>query len=126
MGIDLAKMRVIYPGIELPTEKPADAAANFAVLAKIFPSLKADVPIVTYLGRQDAEKGIDLLLYAVKMLKQRGVNLQLLCVGGSRFGGPYMDSCKQIPEHLRLRRFWTRRGRAPERIPAPPTPPGSP
>jgi glycosyltransferase involved in cell wall biosynthesis len=64
---------------------------------------------VTYLGRQDAEKGIDLLLYAVKMLRERGVRLQLLCVGGSSFGGQYMDSMKQIAEHLRLGVFWKRR-----------------
>lgn len=109
MGIELARMRAIYPGIELPEEKPADPAANFAVLAKIFPSLKPDQPIVTYLGRQDAEKGIDLLLYAVKILRERGVKLQLLCVGGSSFGQKYADSCKHIAEHLRLNVFWKRR-----------------
>ena len=109
MGIDLAKMRVIYPGIELPEEKPADPAANFASLQKIFPSLKADLPIVTYLGRQDSEKGIDLLLYAVKILRERGVKLQLLCVGGSSFGQKYSDACKHIAEHLRLSVFWKRR-----------------
>jgi len=109
MGIDLHRMKVIYPGIELPTEAPADRATNFQILAKIFPSLRNDLPIVTYLGRQDAEKGIDLLLYAVKMLRQRGLPLQLLCVGGSSFGGQYMQSMKQIAEHLRLGVFWKRR-----------------
>lgn len=109
MGIPLERMTPIYPGIELPKEEPADFATNFAIASKIFPSLKADVPIVTYLGRQDAEKGIDLLLYAVKMLRERGVPLQLLCVGGSSFGGQYMDSMRQIAEHLRLNVFWKRR-----------------
>jgi glycosyltransferase involved in cell wall biosynthesis len=109
MGIDLDRMTPIYPGIELPEEAPVDAAANFAMLKEIFPSLKPDVPIVTYLGRQDAEKGIDLLLYAVKILRSRGVKLQLLCVGGSSFGLKYADACKAIAEHLRLVVFWKRR-----------------
>ena len=109
MGIDLARMRAIYPGIELPLEKPMDAGVSFGALAKIFPHLKPDQPIVTYLGRQDAEKGIDLLLYAAKILRERGVTLQLLCVGGSSFGQKYADSCKHIAEHLRLNVFWKRR-----------------
>lgn len=109
MGIDLDRMKAIYPGIELPRDEPADFGANFKILAEIFKSLKPDVPIVTYLGRQDAEKGIDLLLYAVKILRERGVKLQLLCVGGSSFGGQYMDSMKQVAEHLRLIVFWKRR-----------------
>ena len=109
MGIDLTRMRSIYPGIEMPREKPADAATNFAALSQLFPSLKPDLPIITYLGRQDAEKGIDLLLYAVKILRERGVKLQLLCVGGSSVGQKYADSCKHIAEHLRLNVFWKRR-----------------
>jgi glycosyltransferase involved in cell wall biosynthesis len=109
MGIDLQRMKVIYPGIELPKEAAVDRGIGFQMLSKIFPSLRPDQPIVTYLGRQDAEKGIDLLLYAVKMLREKGVPLQLLCVGGSSFGGQYMESMKQIAEHLRLVVFWKRR-----------------
>jgi glycosyltransferase involved in cell wall biosynthesis len=61
---------------------------------------------VTYLGRQDPEKGIDLLLYAVRMLADRGVKLQLACVGGSSFGLQYRKSMEAIAEHLRLTVFW--------------------
>ena len=109
MGIDLASMRAIYPGIELPEPKVDDPDADFRTLKEIFPSLKPNIPIVTYLGRQDAEKGIDLLLYAVKIIRERGIKLQLLCVGGSSFGQKYSDSCKHIAEHLRLSVFWKRR-----------------
>jgi glycosyltransferase involved in cell wall biosynthesis len=110
MGIDAARMRPIYPGIELPpVGGPRNPAADFELLRGIFKSLRPDVPIVTFLGRQDAEKGIDLLLYAAKLLQQRGVPFQLLCVGGSSFGQHYNKACEQIAEHLRLAVFWKRR-----------------
>jgi len=109
MAIDPAGLRAIYPGIEPPPVVPATAEADFATLKGIFPSLRPDVPIVAYLGRQDAEKGIDLLLYAVRMLKERGVEAQLLCVGDSSFGMHYRRTLEQIAEHLRLNVFWKRR-----------------
>lgn len=62
--------------------------------------------MVTYLGRQDPEKGIDLLLYAARMLGERGVKLQVVCVGGSSFGLQYRKSMEAIAEHLRLTVFW--------------------
>lgn len=128
MGIDASKVRAIYPGIELPEEEKGTGAipqsglaasaasvsgkpqseinADFAALKKIFPSLQPDLPLVTYLGRQDPEKGIDLLLYAARMLAERGVKLQVVCVGGSSFGLQYRKSMEAIAEHLRLTVFW--------------------
>ncbi len=125
MGIDASQLRAIYPGIELPEAAPhattlyGDGSANldlarspdFALVKKIFPTLRPDVPIVTYLGRHDAEKGIDLLIYAARMVRERGHLLQLVCVGGSSFGDNYRGLCKQIAEHLRMNDivFWKRR-----------------
>jgi glycosyltransferase involved in cell wall biosynthesis len=108
MGLNGSRMTTIYPGIELLPRVPlADASpTDFGLLKTIFPSLKADIPIVTYLGRQDPEKGIDLLLYAARMLADRGVRVQLACVGGSSFGLQYRKSCEAIAEHLRLTVFW--------------------
>jgi glycosyltransferase involved in cell wall biosynthesis len=99
MGIDSTRLRAIYPGIELPTstDKP-----RFDVLYKKFPKLTLDQPIVTYIGRQDSEKGIDLLLYAAKMLQERGVRMQLVICGGTSFGERYRYVLKHISEHLRL------------------------
>ncbi len=57
---------------------------------------------MTYIGRQDSEKGIDLLLYAAKILAERGVKMQLVICGGSSFGQRYRDVLKHIAEHLRL------------------------
>lgn len=80
--------------------------SDFASLKTIFPSLHPEIPMVTYLGRQDPEKGIDLLLYAARMLAERGVKLQVVCVGGSSFGLQYRKSMEAIAEHLRLTVFW--------------------
>jgi glycosyltransferase involved in cell wall biosynthesis len=110
MAIDPAKVRAIYPGIELPEGSAVRAAGSakedFESINAAFPSLKPDVPMVTYLGRQDPEKGIDLLLYAARMLGDRGVPLQVVAVGGSSFGLQYRKSMEAIAEHLRLKVFW--------------------
>lgn len=111
MGIDPHKLRPIYPGIDLPPASELgtrNSEQDFQALTakRMFPSLKPDIPLVTYLGRQDPEKGIDLLLYAVKMLADRNIPLQLACVGGSSFGQQYRKVMEAIAEHLRLTVFW--------------------
>jgi glycosyltransferase involved in cell wall biosynthesis len=106
MGIDASRLTPIYPGIELP---PAGTKPDIAALREALPGLRPDVPIVAYFGRQDAEKGIDLLLYAVKLLQEQGVPLQLVACGGSSFGLKYRDVCEQIAGHLRVRVAWRRR-----------------
>ena len=108
MGIEPVKLRPIYPGIDLPPagNDGASKTEDFATLNKIFRSLKPDLPLVTYLGRQDPEKGIDLLLYAARMLVDRGLRFQLACVGGTSFGLQYRKSMEAIAEHLRLTVFW--------------------
>jgi glycosyltransferase involved in cell wall biosynthesis len=106
MNIDPTKLTTIYPGIELPSDagKP-----SFEVLREKLPTLDPNVPIVTYFGRQDTEKGIDLLLYATKMLWDRGVKFQLVICGGTSFGWTYQEICRTIAAHLRLSIFWKRR-----------------
>jgi glycosyltransferase involved in cell wall biosynthesis len=106
MGIDPAKMTTIYPGIELP---PAGSRPSFEVLREKLPALDPKIPIVAYFGRQDSEKGIDLLLYATRMLWDRGVKFQLVICGGTSFGWAYQEICKTIAAHLRLGIFWKRR-----------------
>ncbi len=102
-GIDPTRLRAIYPGIELPGNQSEDKP-DFKVLFPKFPLLKLDPsePIITYIGRQDSEKGIDLLLYAAKMLQERGHKFQLVICGGSSFGERYRETLKHIAEHLRV------------------------
>lgn len=104
MGLDPARLTVIHAGIVLP--KPQDRPPSFDTLSAAFPGLRPDVPIVAYFGRQDPEKGIDLLLYASRMLRERGVEHQLIVCGGTSFGQRYHDICRQIAQHLRLSVFW--------------------
>jgi glycosyltransferase involved in cell wall biosynthesis len=57
---------------------------------------------VSYIGRQDSEKGIDLLVYAAKILEHRGLPVQLAICGSTCFGDHYREAVRQIAEHLRL------------------------
>ncbi|HUB27337.1 MAG TPA: glycosyltransferase family 4 protein [Tepidisphaeraceae bacterium] len=106
IGIEPSRLLPIYPGIELP---PLKERPEFSMLLKLFPRLRPDLPIVTYFGRQDSEKGIDLLLYAAKLLAMQGVQMQLLVCGGSSFGWKYGQVCREIAGHLRLFVRWKRR-----------------
>lgn len=64
-------------------------------------SIKADTPIITYLGRQDSEKGIDLLLYAARLLQKRGHKFQVVVCGPETFGS-YRKTCEDIAGHLEI------------------------
>jgi glycosyltransferase involved in cell wall biosynthesis len=106
VGLDRARLTTIYPGIVLP---PPQTKPPFALLTEKMPGLDPAIPIITYFGRQDTEKGIDLLLYATRMVKDQGASMQLVICGGSSFGWSYQEICKQIASHLRLSIFWKRR-----------------
>lgn len=99
MDLDRERLRVIYNGIELAhdNEKPP-----FAVLNTVFPDLKEGTPIVSYIGRQDSEKGIDLLLYAAKLLEARRIPMQLVVCGSTAKGQSYRNAIVDIADHLRL------------------------
>ena len=106
MGLDVDRTVAIHPGIDLPdTTSPPP----FEALLTKLPELRPDVPIITYFGRQDSEKGIDLLLYAARMLQERKVPFQLVACGGSSFGLRYREVCEEIARHLRVRVMWKRR-----------------
>jgi len=106
IGIKRDRITVIYAGIALP--RLSDHKPSFDVIVRKMPWIRRDVPIVTYFGRQDSEKGIDLLLYAARMLKDRNVAYQLVICGGSSFGKSYHEVCRQIGRHLRLSVYWNR------------------
>jgi glycosyltransferase involved in cell wall biosynthesis len=105
-GIDRDRFVTIYPGIDPPA---AGSKPPFSDLTEKMPTLDPAVPIVSFFGRQDTEKGIDLLLYAARLLKDRGVKMQLVICGGSLFGLDYHQNCRQIAQHLGLSVFWRRR-----------------
>lgn len=99
IGVDASKLRVVYNGIDLPeqNDKPA-----FSILKTVFPNLNESIPIVTYVGRQDVEKGIDLLLYAVKLLEAHQIPMQLVICGSTAKGVSYQNIMVSLTDYLRL------------------------
>lgn len=100
VGVARQKLCAIPPGVP-PAGPMAIAKARELVKSK-FQEYRAETPLVTYLGRRDVEKGIDILLYAAAILKRRGVRFQLAICGPSLWGDHYGRVCQQIAEELRL------------------------
>jgi glycosyltransferase involved in cell wall biosynthesis len=92
----------IPPGVDLPEPRDRDQARR--ELAERFADREFDParPLLTYVGRQDSEKGIDLLLYAAAILEKRGKPVQLVIAGPTLFDSRYGEVCKQIARNLRL------------------------
>ena len=104
VGLTSDQLVMIPPPIEDPHPIPMEHAE--ALVEKHFPGFQAGVPLVTFLGRQDAEKGIDLLLYAARMCHDQGHAFQLLICGPTANGQASHAACRQIAEHLRLNVLW--------------------
>jgi glycosyltransferase involved in cell wall biosynthesis len=100
VGLLPTELSVIPPGV--PVDQPLCRAEARARVQSQFPQYRPALPLVTYLGRQDSEKGLDLLLYASRLLVDRGVQLQLALCGPTAFGDTYRRACAQIAEHLRI------------------------
>ena len=104
IGVPEASLRAIPPGI--PVEFTWDRAAAIERVAEAFPEFRREIPLVTFLGRRDTEKGIDLLLYAASILRQRGVEFQLAVCGPTLFGDSYGQICRQLAVDLRCPVMW--------------------
>lgn len=89
LDIALGRLKLLHSGVEVHrlTFRPP-----LWMLKNSFPALIDDLPIVTCLGRQDVNRGLDLLLYALKQLKTRGIEVQLV-VGGDTPGD---DACRKV------------------------------
>jgi glycosyltransferase involved in cell wall biosynthesis len=104
IGVPESSLRAIPPGIPAPTTIDREAAVDF--LALRLRGFRRDVSLVTFLGRRDTEKGIDLLLYAVSILRRQGRDLQLAVCGPTLFGSHYGDICRQLAIDLRCQVLW--------------------
>lgn len=100
IGLDAQGLVTIPPGV--PVGEQVDLGNSHRRIAAHFPQYRPDLPLVAYIGRQDSEKGLDLLMYAVRLLQQRGVPMQLAICGPTAFGGIYAKACRQIADHLRI------------------------
>jgi glycosyltransferase involved in cell wall biosynthesis len=105
IGIPEESLKIIPPGV--PTRDVLDLDRATALVAETFPDYRRELPLVSYVGRRDAEKGLDLLLYAARILRARGVKLQLAICGPTSFGTQYAQACRQIATNLREPVLWS-------------------
>ncbi len=105
IGVPAESLRSIPPGV--PLKVAVDRSKAAALLASKFPQYRPDVPLVTYLGRRDTEKGIDLLLYAASILRSRGLDFQVAVCGPTLFGNLYAEVCCKLAEDLRCPVLWS-------------------
>ena len=97
-------IRTIPPGVPAPA--PISRVQAAQAVAAAFDDYRPDLPLVTFVGRRDPEKGIDLLLYAASILRDRGVKLQLAVCGPTLHGAGYVEACRQIARNLRFPVLW--------------------
>ncbi|MFA7237416.1 MAG: glycosyltransferase family 4 protein, partial [Phycisphaeraceae bacterium] len=103
LGLARERLVAIPPGVPTRVTMRRDEAERY-LREKL--NLPADMAVVTYLGRQDTEKGIDLLLYAMNILRREGVKVQLVIAGPTLFGRAYRRVMRQIATDLRLGVPW--------------------
>jgi glycosyltransferase involved in cell wall biosynthesis len=106
IGVPFDRLVAIPPGV--PAARRMDSAAAREVLRTKFKEYVPDLPLIAFLGRRDTEKGIDLLLYAAKILAQRGERFQLAICGPTLWGDHYGEVCRKIAEELRINVMWRR------------------
>lgn len=104
IGLARESLAAIPPGV--PVAQPMDRVQAQQCVKKHFPSYRADVPAISFVGRRDTEKGIDLLLYAARILARRNRPLQIFVCGSTAFGSTYSRVCEQIAQELRITVNW--------------------
>lgn len=104
IGVPGEQLTVIPPG--LTPARLMERSRAFSLLKQHNIDVHDSLPIVTYFGRVDTEKGLDLLLYAARMVAERGVKFQFVVCGPSAMGQHYRHVCRDIAEHLRLPVSW--------------------
>lgn len=100
IGVTADRLTAIPPGV--PAQQTLTRDQAWERLLVKYPTIDRNIPLITYLGRQDVEKGIDLLLYASKILKERGLKFLLVIAGPTLFGESNQEMIKQLIENLRL------------------------
>src|SRR5262249_24767267 len=98
------ELHVIHSGV--PYGAPMEPGQARDIVRATFPQFRDDLPLVSYVGRRDSEKGLDLLLYAAKILRARGIEMQLAICGPTAFDRHYIEACRQIAWNLRLPVLW--------------------
>ncbi|HWB21008.1 MAG TPA: glycosyltransferase family 4 protein [Phycisphaerales bacterium] len=105
VGIPRSRLTAIPPGI--PTTVSITRERARELVKQRLKNYDPALPLVSFFGRRDTEKGLDLLLYAANMLRRQGLRFQLAICGPTLFGTHYSVVCKQIAEDLRLPVLWS-------------------
>jgi hypothetical protein len=100
VGVPKSNLLPMHPGI--PIVPRMDRHKAMDLVCRQFPEYDRDVPLISYLGRKDSEKGIDLLLYATQILREQAIPFQLAVCGPTAFGSRYSVACRQIAQVLKL------------------------
>jgi glycosyltransferase involved in cell wall biosynthesis len=100
IGLPVSQQRIVHPGI--PITAPVDLQQAQDRVAGEFPDFNRALPLISYLGRRDSEKGIDLLIYATQILRQKEIPFQLAICGPTAFGSRYGVACRQIAQVLKM------------------------
>jgi glycosyltransferase involved in cell wall biosynthesis len=102
IGVPAERLCAIPPGV--PAQRTISREeAQCQLKTRFRRSYNPEIPLITFIGRQDVEKGIDLLLYACKILLQRGVKFKLIVAGPTLFGEQNHAVLTQLIENLRLK-----------------------
>lgn len=105
IGLPLERQRIVPAGVSSPIALTVPQARD--ILEREFRRpLDPALPLLSFVGRRDTEKGIDLLLYAANVLRQRGIEFQLAVCGPTAFGNRYEQACRDIAHSLRLPVIW--------------------
>ena len=105
VGIPEGNLTTIPAGV--PVGKPMDKSQALMLVRAKFPEYQPEIPLVSFVGRRDSEKGLDLLLYAARILQSRQAPMQLAICGPTAFGSQYVEACRQIAWNMRLPVLWS-------------------
>ncbi len=98
-GLDPAKVEVVHNGID-PAEYPVGGLEERAATRRAL-GLPPEAFVVAYVGRLDAEKGVDVLLEAWRTLDREAEDARLLVVGSSvvdRDGGAHLSRLRRLAD----------------------------
>ena len=93
-GIDPGKVDVVYNGLD-PAEYPQGGAAQREAARQVL-GLPQDIYVVCFVGRLDAEKGVEVLLDAWRRLGYSPTEAQLLLVGAPVLHGDGAGYLEQL------------------------------
>lgn len=101
-GLKAEKIDVVHVGINSEVYKPAE---DFSAIRKQW-NIPKDIRVISYIGRLDREKGLEILINAFALLARSGIKARLLIAGRPvahstpEEGEQYKKSLEQLSTNL--------------------------